>query len=244
MGKKDWQRALEEDDMSAVVSTPSRGRGWRVASMVLLLGIATFGAAYYIPLYRAHSTLTEEYKKLSAESQTQRKQLTDTIETMKKVAEERDRLATQTRGIRDTQEASAQQVEKTDGLIGAALKKFSGKGRVEIKRVGNVIELNLASPALLGLGTADVTDFGKKAMCALAGAVKSKDVQLQIVGNGADPKAKTAVSFPLAAARAANLAKQLSDSCGVETSRIQIGVLPTPAEPALGATIQIKFTKS
>ncbi|MGC4068727.1 MAG: hypothetical protein QM784_29580 [Polyangiaceae bacterium] len=243
MGKKDWQRALEEDDLSAVVSTQSRGRGWRVASIVLLLGIATFGAAYYIPLYRAHSTLTDEYKKLSAESQTQRKQLTETIDTLKKVAEERDRLASQTRGVRDSQESAAQQIEKVEGAVGAALKKFTGKGKVEIARTTDAIEVTLASPALLGLGTADVTDFGKKTMCALAGALKSKDVQLQIIGNGADPKTKTAVSFPLAAARAANLAKHLNDACGVDAARLHVGVRSTPAEASLGATIQIKFGK-
>src|ERR1039457_2050089 len=92
MGSKDWHQMDSNDDLAAIGISPHRGRGWRILSGVLLVGTATFAAAYYLPLYRAHASLSREYRALQSQASAQHKQLTETLGTLKQISSERDKL--------------------------------------------------------------------------------------------------------------------------------------------------------
>jgi chemotaxis protein MotB len=240
MGKKDWQRALEDDGLTDL-PVPARrgaGNGWRIVTMLLLVATGAFVGAYYVPLYRAHGTLAESYQKLSTESQTQRKQLTDTITTLKLVSEERDRLATQSRAKKRDDDASKQRAERLEGSLSAALKKYLGKGRVELKRDAGQLTLSLAAPAVIGKASADLTDFGKKALCAAVSPLKSNSAKLLVSGTsgGKDP-----FSFALAADRANGVAKQLGEACGLDAAAISTDVARSAGDASVGAMIKFTF---
>ena len=239
MGKNDWQRAEALDDLNADFVPQKRGGFFRVVAVLLLLGTAVLATAYYIPLYRAHSALTSEYRKLANEAATQRRQLTESIETLKRISAERDALATQARSQLKQGESARTQNEKLEQGLESALKKFTGKGRIEMRKQGGQVILTMAAPATIGLGTADVTEFGKKALCALARPAKTAGSKAVITGMGVVLQPKKEFSFALAATRAASIAKLLSDGCGFPPDKIEIRVAQQTDQPNLAAEIAL-----
>lgn len=241
MGKNDWQKALDNDDWNAA-SVPKRGgRGWRVTSILLLTAFAAFAAAYYWPLFRAHSALNEHYRRQSKEAATQRQQLTDTIATLKAVAEERDKLIDQAQQAQKEDSARKQRIDRLERSIEPTLKPFKGKG-LTVTREGDKIAISLGSPALIGQGTAEVTAFGKRALCAVAQSIKTGSLKVAVIGFGAAAQPKGTFSFPLASARAGNVAEQLSGGCGLESSQIAVAVEQSllPANQGVRLVIEAK----
>lgn len=241
MGRNDWQRQLDHEELSAVGVSRHRGRGWKVVSSLLLVVIVAFSLAYYVPLYRAHTTLTDQYRKLASESKRQREQLTETIETLKLVSAEREKLAEQSRHEHKDQDVVSQRTSKLEENLRGTLKKFLGKGRVELSRQGSVIKATLGTPALLGQGNSDVTVFGKQALCALAGPLKTAGAQVIVLGAATATPPKGEFSFPIAAGRAVNIAKQLIDGCGFDANKLEVRVNQSVKVPTLGAEVQVTF---
>jgi flagellar motor protein MotB len=241
MGKNDWQKALDNDDWTAASAPKRSGRGWRVTSMLLLTAFAAFAVAYYWPLYRAHSALNDHYRRLSKEAATQRQQLTDTVATLKAVAEERDKLAEHAQQDQKDESARKQRIDRLERSIEPTLKPFKGKG-LALTREGDKIVVSLSSPALIGHGTADVTAFGKRALCAIAQSIKTGSLKVVVIGSGATAQPKGTFSFPLASARAGNAAEQLGEGCGLESSQIAVAIDQSllPANQGVRLVIEAK----
>jgi chemotaxis protein MotB len=242
MGRRDWQREVEQEDLSVAIGTSRhRGRGWKVFSILLVMGIGAFIFAYYVPLYRAHALLTEQYRKQMDEARRQRQQLTDNIETLKQVSSERDKLAEVSRHEQKDADASNQRLVKLEENLRVTAKKFLGKGRVGLIRDPSTVTLTLATPALLGLGTVDVSVFGKQALCAIAAPIKTSGVRVIVTGGGINSPPKSDYSFPLASGRAANVAKHLVDACGLDAGKIELRAKLSEKDPAIGAMIQLNL---
>lgn len=242
MGRNDWQREVDQDDLSAAVGVTRRsGRGWKVLAAVLSVSALAFVFGYYVPLYRAHALLTNQYRKQMDEARKQRQQLTETIETLKLVVAERDQLAETQRREQKDQESTVQRNGKLDENLRAALKKFLGKGKVLLVRQGATLALDFESPAMLGQGTADVTVLGKQALCALAGPLKKTNAKLVVVGGGITAPPKSEYSFPLAAGRASNVSKHLSEVCGIEVGQLEIRAKSSDSKPTLGVEVQVSM---
>jgi chemotaxis protein MotB len=201
--------------------------------------VVAFVFAYYVPLYRAHALLTNQYRKQMDEARAQRKQLTETIDTLKLVVTERDRLAEASRREQKNQDASLQRISKLEENLRAALKKFLGKGKVVLVRQGETIALRFESPAMLGQGTTDLTVFGKQALCAIASSLKTSNARVVVVGGGLTAPPKSEFSFPLAAGRATNVSKHLSEGCGIAVEQLEIRAKASDAKPTLGVEVQV-----
>jgi flagellar motor protein MotB len=239
MGKSDWQKAIDNDDWTAVGAPKRQGRGWRVAAILLLTAFAAFAVAYYVPLYRAHSALNDHYRRLSKEATTQRQQLTDTLATLKGVAEERDKLVDRAQKQQKDDSGRKQRMDRLERGFEPTLKPFRGKG-LAIARDGDNLALAMGSPALISHGTADITTFGKRALCAIAQAVKTGAFKVTVVGFGVTEKPKQGFSFPLASGRAGNVAHQLSDGCGLEASQIAVAIDQSLLSPTQGVRLVIE----
>ena len=223
MGKKDWQNLDGSVDVAEMTLAPNRGRGWRILSGVLFVAAATFAAAYYLPLYRAHSSLNREYRTLSTEAGTQHKQLEDTLETLKQVSAERDRLNSLAGSKKDTA-AQVRDAESLERDLQAALKKFVGNGKLQVSRDKEKLVLSLSAPALVQTTSGDLTDAGKKVLCQFAGSVKSGNTHLTILGYAASVAGNPAAAWKMAAVRAASAAQLVSESCGVDPRRVNATV--------------------
>lgn len=239
MGRNDWQQAVEMDDVAAAMVPRKRGKVLRVLGFLLLLAMAALLLGYYVPLYRAHLALTTQYRNLATQSAEQRRQLTGSIETLKRISEERDALAVQARTHTKQEEGAALQADHLDRDIETGMKKFFGKGRIEKRREGAVMKLSLSAPVVLGIGTAALTDFGKKALCALAVPLKTSSARVRITGFGVLAQPKGKFSFALGAARAANIATQLTETCTLAPEAIEIDVGQTGASVDRAAEIVV-----
>jgi len=221
MGKKDWQNLDGNDSLPEASFSPSRGRGWKVLSGVLFVATATFAAAYYLPLYRAHGSLSTEYRSLSTVAKTQHKQLEEALETLKAVSAERDQL-NQVAGPKQKNNAVAiHDAESLERDLQGALKKFIGKGKLQLSREKDKLRLVLSSPALVAAATGDLTDMGKKSLCQLGTIVKSKAMHVSVQGFAAPVAGNSLAAWKLAGVRAANAAQLISESCGVDPRRVE-----------------------
>ncbi len=223
MGKKDWQNLDSSVDIAAVGLAPNRGRGWRILSGVLFAAAATFAAAYYLPLYRAHATLNQEYRTLSTEASTQHKQLEDTLDTLKQVSAERDQL-NQIAGSKKNTATLARDAETLERDLQAALMKFVGKGKLQISRDKEKVLLSLSAPALAQSASGDLTDSGKKVLCQVASVVKKGNSHVEVLGYATPVAGNPAAAWKTAAVRAATAAQLVSESCGVDARRVDATV--------------------
>lgn len=224
MGKKnDWQKLAESDDLMAVGASPHRGRGWKVFSGLLFVGTAAFALAFYLPLTRAHSKLRDEYANTSKQATTFRQQLTDTVATLNHTTEECDKMRTELRSQNKQTEDLAQRAERIERSLQSSLKKFLGKGKLSLERQKEVVRVELAAQAAAAPTGGDLTDFGKKALCAVGSSLKDTNARIEVQGLGA-ANDKTGGEWQLAAARAGNAAQQLIKNCGIEPSKLSISV--------------------
>jgi flagellar motor protein MotB len=240
MGNKDWQRMDSKDDLAAMGVSPHRGRGWRIFSGVLFVTVLTFAVAYYLPLYRAHDSLSREYRALSVQASTQHQQLADTLDTLQRISVERDRLNTVAATKQKSSEALIPQAEGLERDLNTALKKYLGKGKVQVTRQQERLHVSLASPALVQATGADLTDPGKKSLCAVGGALKSADVHITVQGFAAGPVAEAATAWKLASARAAGAAQLLSETCGVAPGRVEV-VVRDPSHAMEDAALSLEI---
>lgn len=245
MGKNDWEKLAKADDISDLGVSPHRGRGWKVLSALLLVGSATFVVAYYLPLYRAHQQLREEYRRTSREASTFRKQLTDTVATLSSTTNDCDKLRSDVRKKTEDTDALASvmvsRAERLERSLQVPLKKFKGRGKLSVSREKDMLRVTLAAPAVVAPTSGDLSPFGKKALCALGGSLKDSDVHVVVQGLGFSSAAKPSSNWQLATARAGNTAQFLTEKCGVDAARIEVAVSARPASSD-GSMVAIEIT--
>jgi flagellar motor protein MotB len=241
MTKKHWENLTEADDLAAVGVPRHRGRGWKILAGLLLIGAASFVIGYYLPLYRAHALLRNEYKTKSTEASTFRQQLVDTVATLKQTTEELSKLQSEAAKQQKGTEALAMRSEQLEHRLQAPLKKFLGKGRLGVERLHDKLRITLPAPAMVAATGGELTDFGKKALCALGASIKDSNVQLSIQGLGVSPSEKSASAWQLAATRAGNAAQWMSKTCGVDATRIEV-VVRSATQTTETATLAVEVT--
>ncbi|HEY5957257.1 MAG TPA: hypothetical protein VIV60_11915 [Polyangiaceae bacterium] len=228
MGKKDWEKlalAADVNDLQPAAFAPRRGRGWMIFSGVVIVAALSFLASFYLPLYRAHDLLQSEYKKTSTEAANFRQQLLTTVTTLNQSTKELEQLHSQMRSEEKNVTALTTRAEHLERSLETSIKKLSGRVRVPMVREREVLRITLAAPIALVPTSGDLTDFGKKLLCAIGATLKDNDVKVTaqaIVDNGA----KADAGWPKAAVRAGNVAQQLSQTCGMDASRIEVKVAP------------------
>ena len=211
---------------SVVDLSPTRGRGWRIFSLIVLIGAGTFAAAYYLPLYRAHAALTDNYQRLSGEAKTQRKQLTDSLDTLKQVAAERDQL---TIVAQEKQTASHDLVTQLDSLekeLRSQLKKFIGPGKLELERQKESLQFKLPSPALVSPTGGTLTEAGKSILCVVGAAAKATKLSVVVRAAASTEGAKPSSDWLTSSLRAGNAAQLLTGKCGLSSGDLDVRVTP------------------
>ncbi len=222
-----------------VMRSAKRGRGWRIFSTLLLVGSVTFAVAYYLPLYRAHAALTGQFRHLSREATTQRGQLTQTLDTLKQVATERDQLSESSRKQQDASRTLATQLESLERELRTQLKKFIGPGKLDLQLQKDKIRFALASPALIANTGGSITEPGKSVICIIGAAAKSADLGVHVYAAAVQGAAKHGPEWQISALRAGNAAQHLVDKCGVESKQIELHVGPFESKADAALIIEI-----
>ena len=226
MGKAKWeQEAMADADLLAVGVSPKRGRGLQVAFGVLAIGAVTFGIAYYVPLHRAHATLTEEFTTLSQQAAEDRKQLTTAADALKKVTAERDQLLA-FKTAKSTERAKLDQdLGQLEREVGSKLKAFVSKRWVSVSKQEDGVRVAVSSKSLFNRDGTELNRSGEKLLCQALEPLKVfKGARVVIRGHGSDADAKRAKDldsgWELAAARAGSGANVGAEDCGFSASAL------------------------
>jgi chemotaxis protein MotB len=233
MGRNAWEAELE----GASDKRSSTGRFGRYLFAVLVVGVATFVAAYYVPLLRAHRALTGLYGQAKERAKSSERKLTEFETDLKTVTGERDQLK-EHESKRDGDAQSGR--ERMDALASALslkLKKHFDKGRITLSTAGRRARLTVSRSTLIAPGKDDIGPSGALLLCDVAKATGSTPLRVG-ARIGGEAGAGAASPWESHAALTARVAQALADKCAVPRERLSIAVLPEeePAHPEAGDT--------
>lgn len=234
MARKAAWEELAEADLGPYAK--SRGTRWgRVFAGLSLVVFGTFVAAYYLPLYRAHQQLDQQYQELSQRA----RGLTDSVvkaeQAMKTTAEERDQLKAEHDRSETAQQVVAASAERAKLALSSKLDKFLKKGNAALVIDAGSLFVALDGPLLFLPQKLELTPTARLLLCDIAKTAGAKSLVVRAsLAAGTVVPALLARSYPnpwaLSAARAAAVADSLQVTCSVPESQLSaIGSGPNDA---------------
>lgn len=204
----------------------SRGTRWgRVFGGLLFVAVATFVAAYYLPLYRAHQKLADQYRELGQQAQS----LSDTSSKLKlelkAASDSRDQLQAEHDSRANAQKATTDQLERTRVALSTKLDKFVKKGNAALLASAGSLFVAFDSAVLFLPQRLDLSPAGRALLCDVAKTSEAKafSVRAALAPGSVAPPA-LAVTYPtawaLSAGRAAAVAQTLEQGCAVPASAL------------------------
>lgn len=193
--------------------------------LVLLIGMGTFVAAYYLPLYRAQQKLTEQYRDSTQKLQSATDSATKTQAELKSVTAERDQLQTEHDARESAKKSEGDKLGKLSSDLGAKLDKLVKKGSALVAASNGSELVALDSGALFLPLKLDVSPAGKATLCDIAKSAAGLNLHVS-ASLAEDATIPTALEgsfgnpWSLSAARAAAVAQALEEKCTVTTAQL------------------------
>lgn len=204
----------------------SRATRWgRVFGGLFFVAVATFVAAYYLPLYRAHQKLAQQYQELGQRTQGLAETVSKVQGELKSASEARDQLQAEHDSHESAKKVSGEQQERLRAALSAKLDKFLKKGNTALLVNAGSLFVAFDSAALFVPQKLELTPGGRALLCDVA---KTSEAKVLIVraslapGSGVPPA--LAGSYPnpwaLSAGRAAAVAQSLEQACGFPPAQL------------------------
>lgn len=235
MARKAAWEELAEADLGPY--SKSSGTRWgRVLTVLLLIAAATFVAAYYLPLFKAHQKLGEQFAELGRRAQTLADDAGKTQRELKAATETRDRLQAEHDQTQQGVKASADQLERARGLLAPKLDKLVKKDSAALLTSGGALLVALDSAALFPAQKIELSPAGRALLCDVSKTSGAKAIDVRAVLPESSPVPPALIKiFPspwaFSAARAAAAATAL-EACapGVRLSATGSGKQDTFSE--------------
>jgi hypothetical protein len=227
--------------MRGSMRSSSPVRWGRVLVGIVVVGFATFAFAYYLPLQKAHETLTKRYAELKSQAETTSEQLEQTRGQAKAASEKSQELEGQLEGIKQREDARAKASRSLKTTLDSKLQRLSSKGHAAVGVSGSVVAAALSLPHIVS-PKFEVVPLGQLALCNVSAAADKRTIKvLTLVDEPSIPSGLTA-KFPTpleyASAVSALVARTLLDKCKAEPSRVSaVGV---PVEPSAAPQLEGK----
>lgn len=203
----------------------SRGTRWgRVFGGLLFVAVATFVAAYYLPLYRAHQKLADQYHELGQRSQGLAESMSQVQSELKTVTAARDELQAEHERFARGTKSSDEQREHLRTALASKLDKYSKKYTVASQVVAGSLLVAFDGAQLFFPLKVELTPAARALLCDVAknGDAKTLAVRSSLAPGSTVPPA-LAGSYPspwaLSAARAATVAQTLQ-ACGIPAAQL------------------------
>lgn len=235
MGRNPWD---DDPDLQMLSGRSSGSTKWgRVFGGILLVGVATFAGAYYLPLFRAHSTLTAEHHRAVDQIQTLERSLNEAKVELKTVTSRRDELEAEKKKRESSAADSSSQLEALKADLASRLDRAAKKGLAQVAISDGAVLVALADSALFAPHKLELSGSGKQLLCELGKAAEKR--QLTVSAADADEAADAALAqkytsaWALRSARAAAAADALQSKCSVNGAQLS---LSTPGGNAPGSS--------
>ena len=204
----------------------ARGTNWaRVFSTLLVVVAATFVVAYYLPLYRAHQRLGEQYRELSQKSQSLSDSASKTSMELKTASDQRAALQAEHDQEESAKKSAAEQQERVRAALNVKLDKLVKKNSAAVVLNAGSLFVALDSALLFQPQKLDLTPTARTVLCDVvkAGEAKSWVVRDSLSEGAAVPPALAKLypsPFAYSAARAAAVAQGLQEGCAVPAAQL------------------------
>ncbi len=204
----------------------SRGTRWgRVFAGLFFVAVATFVGAYYLPLYRAHQKLADQYRELGQRSQSLSETVSKVQTELKATTEARDQLQAEHDLHESAKKSTSDQQERVRVALSAKLDKFLKKGNAALLVSAGSLFVAFDSALLFLPQKLDLTPTGRALLCDVAKTSEAKvlSVRASLAAGSVVPPA-LAVSYPstwaLSAGRAAAVAQNLEQACSFPAAQL------------------------
>lgn len=191
---------------------------------LVVIAIGTFVAAYYVPLYRAHDTLSQEHRRVTDKIQALGQSLAQAQQSVSSLESKLRALESERQEREAGNSRTAAEVERLQAALSSSLDRYTKRGGVSLARDGNQVVVAIADTAVFAPRKLDVTSQGRALLCDVAKGVGSGTLDVRAFDSGEEPEPALAAKFPnvwaLRAARAASLAEVLAGKCGVQPARL------------------------
>ncbi|HVR19493.1 MAG TPA: hypothetical protein VMS65_07350 [Polyangiaceae bacterium] len=214
------------DDPETKAMRPERGSApWAGLLVgVALVACGTFIFAYYVPLYRAHETLTSSHGRIMQQIKSLEDTLSQAQATLKSEIAKRETLEAERRQRESAVKSSAGELEAVKAALGKKLEGPISKKQAGVALDGDRLVVVVGSNALFSNGKVEVSGAGKSALCEIGKAAGARPVRVEAsTDDGGVPallKLKYTNEFALSAAAAASVANTLEDKCNVKATQL------------------------
>jgi hypothetical protein len=238
--------AFEDPELVALLASmrPAAGplRWGRILTGVLVVGCATFAAAYYVPLRSAHEMLTARFAELQSKVDTSSRAAEDARGRAKELDDKMQALQSKLTAVEQRETAGADGSRAIQSALESKLQKPIASEQVVVgmAKAQSVVSLSLGS--LLTRGKLEVSPAGKVNLCSVASA--SNDHAVRVVALAAKKdipaalaaKLKTPLEYNLAVAEL--VTKTLLEQCKLAPTKLSASAVP--AEPSDGPKLEGK----
>jgi chemotaxis protein MotB len=229
MARQGWENALD-DDLLARSSSSGFWSGllrWLVG--LFIVGTLTAGAAYYLPLHRAHKALTEQYAVLQKRADADDAELKKTKTDLASAEADRNKLKDEHGEQEARQKAAKDQGGKLRDVLTTKLAGYARSHLVVTAR-GDMAAV-LFPPALVRMQGAEITESGKTSLCTVIKSMSTAGpLSYRVGAYVAHADAAAAGPREQAAGRATSAARALEEKCAVPGTRIlAAGFLEAPS---------------
>jgi chemotaxis protein MotB len=222
MSRKERLDSATAEQLKAMGVSTNPGRGWRILALLVVMGAATFLAAYYLPLYRAHGQLSTEYAKLSKAATSDRQKLADTVKTLQSVSNQRDELVSERRAADKEDSARAPRMSRVGRELEAKLSAASAKKLIHVEPQGGALNVLLTGSSLFTRNGAELSAAGKSLLCLVSNTAGSLRYDVRALATPSPPGTTRGAGLQTAAALAGSAAGTLADSCHVDPDEIVV----------------------
>ena len=224
MARKAAWEVLADADLGPYAE--ARGTNWgRVFTGLLVIAAATFAVAYYLPLYRAHQRLGDQYRELTARSRGLSEGVSKTQVELKMVASQRDQFQSEHDRLERAKKNDDDRLESARGALKTKLDKLVKKGTAAVVVSGGSLFVAFDSAFLFQSRKLELTPAGRTLLCDVVKSTQAKSVAVRdSLTEGATIPPALAASFAgpwaLTAARSAAVAQAVQDACAFPAAQL------------------------
>jgi chemotaxis protein MotB len=202
----------------------------RVLVGLVFIGLATFVAAYYVPLLRAHQALTKRSQESVTKADALEQQVKKLQTDLGAASSERDRLAAAEKDRASSSSQGKDRLTAIESDLNAGLKKYAGKGTITVAQGDDAVRVSIKSDLLFPNDKPELNLTGAAALCDVSRAAGTHRVDVVLGTQSIIPPAGDS-AWAIAAEAAGRVATYLEQRCGRKTA-MTMAVRDAPAGAA------------
>ena len=231
---------LEDPDLKAMRASmrPSAGsmRWGRILTTVLVVACLTFAFAFYLPLLRAHETLTKHFSEVQTRVDSANKSASEARADVKELQEKQQELEAKLKQAEEAKQPSASMGSgsSSKSALEAKLQKPLAKEQAALGTAEGQAVAGISLGYALTKGKLAVSPDGQAALCGVASTSSKRPIRVLAIADkkSIPPALAVKLKSPLdySGAVAAAVVETLRDKCKVDPT--YLSATGFPAEPA------------